>query len=411
MTARARTVIARRAASLAILGLAVGLVAGCAGPPSDAGGREVASASPRRGAFERTIMLTGELEAVRSVAIKAPQTTLFQMRIQFMAEEGEVVQAGDPLLTFDSSALVAQVDDLESRILDARTQVVAKRAEMASSLKDLEIEVAERAHAAEQARLLAAVEPDVLARKTWAERQLQASKAARELDETRERIRLTRERGQAELDVLIIQAAKLEQDLRAAQEGLDLLTIRAPSPGIVVHERRQESQQRYQEGDSCWPGQEILRLPDLSEMRVVFAVAEVDVPLLRPGQPVTMELDALPGRPIEGSIESIPSMAVKRADDSKITIFRVRAALAETWADEMKPGMSVRGTVVVERHEDVPLVRRDAVRVDADGTWWWPATAPPGRALSFTPLSRNATDYLLAPEDHARMQALGKEGA
>ena len=46
-------------------------------------------------------LLRGELRAVRSIAVKAPETNIFQMRIQFMAEEGSQVEPGDPLLDFD----------------------------------------------------------------------------------------------------------------------------------------------------------------------------------------------------------------------------------------------------------------------------------------------------------------------
>ena len=49
----------------------------------------------QRGDFERALLLTGELPAVNSIAIKAPQTNVFQMRIQFMAEEGSFIKQGE----------------------------------------------------------------------------------------------------------------------------------------------------------------------------------------------------------------------------------------------------------------------------------------------------------------------------
>src|SRR5512134_3581562 len=66
-------------------------------------GSPVAAKIVTRGNFERELLLTGEIEAVRSLAIKSPQTAIFQMRIQFMAEEGSVVKEGEPLLDFDNS--------------------------------------------------------------------------------------------------------------------------------------------------------------------------------------------------------------------------------------------------------------------------------------------------------------------
>ena len=52
---------------------------------------------------------------------------------------------------------------------------------------------------------------------------------------------------------------------------VDLLTIEAPTDGLVVYASRERSTAKWQEGDSCWPGQTLMRLPDLSEMQVVLA--------------------------------------------------------------------------------------------------------------------------------------------
>lgn len=357
-----------------------------------------------RGDFERTLLLTGELEAVRSISVKSPQTSIWQMRIQFMAEEGSTVRKGDPLLDFDNSSLADKVRELETQILDAETQIVAKRSELASTLKDLEIELAETEYEYERAKVEATIDPEVLSRKEYNERRLAYEKADKELGEVRQRVEKTRASGTAELDVLIINRDKLRKDLQSAENDLDLLSIRAPADGLVVYERRQRSTLKFQEGDSCWPNEGIIQLPDLTEMRVEFMVHEVDAPLLEVGMPVTVSLDAFPGRVISGRIEHIPSMAVKPTDDSDIAVFRIKASLDETWVGEMKPGMSVLGRVVVERMKDVPRIARQAVRFD--GTEYWVDPVPGGGAASvqrIQPLDRNASWYVLSEEEYARL--------
>jgi multidrug efflux pump subunit AcrA (membrane-fusion protein) len=395
-----------RTVSTACLAALAGMLAACGAPQRAASAGEPLPVPPgviASGDFIRELLLTGELEAVRSIAIKAPQTAIFQMRIQFMAEEGTLVRKGEPLLTFDSSALVAQSVDLENSILDAETQIVAKRSELESALKDLEIELAEKQYEHDRTKLEAGVDPDVLSRKAYSERQLAFSTATRELEETHHRIDLTRERGQAELDVLVINRDKLRKDHLSAQQGLQLLTIEAPSDGLVVYEMREGTTLRYQEGDSCWPGQGIMRLPDLTEMQVVFFVNEVDAPLLTEGMPVKVALDAFPGRQLDAVIRRVPSMAIKRNEESKIAIFKVVASLSETWVGEMKPGMSVRGTVVVESQKDVPLIAREAVRFDGQDHWLRPAR-PGDPEHRFEPVSRNASHYWISREQLAALQ-------
>jgi len=320
------------------------------------------------------------------------------MRIQFMAEEGSRVRKGDPLLGFDNAALADQVRDLETRILDAETQVVAKRSELASTLKDLEIELAQKEYERERSRLDAEIDPDVLSRKEYGERQLAYTKAQEELDEVKERVELTHERGEAELDVLIIERDRLQGDIASTRDGLSLLSILAPADGLVVYETRPGTTLPFQEGDSCWPGQGVLQLPDLSEMQVMFHVSEVDAPLLAPGTAVEISLDAYPDQVLPGTIGEIPSMAVKRSDTSKVAIFKVPAKLSGSWAGEMKPGMSARGRVVLERVPDAWLVRRDAV-MQVEGKHYLRRPGPDGQDLPgdvVEVLARNTLFYRVA---------------
>jgi HlyD family secretion protein len=363
-----------------------------------------------RGDFHRELLLTGELEAVHAITVSAPQTSIFQMRIQFLAEEGEMVSKGAPLLDFDNSALSDRVLDLETQILDAETQVVAKANEIQSALKDLEIELAEREFEYGKTKLDASIEEGILSRKEYGERELAYTKAERELVETKDRMKQTVERGGAELDVLTIQRDKLQHDLLSAQKDLELLSIKAPSDGLVIYHKRQGSNVRFKEGDSCWPGQGILSLPDLSEMQVGFSVNEVDARLLEVGMPVEITMDSFPEKKLTGIILQIPSMAVNREDDSKVRIFKVVASLSETLAEVMKPGMSVLGRVVVDRQHDVPLVARHAVRFD--GTEYSVRrpedNATTTEGVTIHPVARNSLYYMLDDETDAEaIVALG----
>jgi len=391
---------------IGLLALAAAACSGSVGPGR--GGAQAAAIAPAsvvRGPFQRELLLTGELEAVRSVNIKAPQTAIFQMRIQFMAEEGSVVSAGDPILDFDNSALAAQFQELETQILDAETQIIAKQSELASDLKDLEIEVAEKEYEYKKTKVDASIDPMVLSRKDFSERSLALEKATEELEETRERIELTRDRGKAEVDVLTIDRDKLRKNLLSVQNDLRFLAIKAPTDGLVVYEERPGTTLRFQEGDSCWPGQGVLHLPDLSEMQVAFTVNEVDAPLIAEGMDVRISLDAFPGRELMGEIRHVPSMAVKRSETSKIAIFKVIARLEETWVGEMKPGMSVLGRVVVESLEDAPLVARGAVRFDGTSYWLRAGASgePDADPVEVHPESRNVSHYLLSEAEYARL--------
>lgn len=390
-----------RAAVVALAGL---ILLGCSTDPRNTPGGETLGgrAILERGSFETELLLSGELEAVRSIEIKSPQTALFQLRLLFLAEEGMTVQSGDPLIGFDDSSLADRVRVLESQILNAEIAILSAANQLASQMKDLEIELAEKTFERDRSRLLAEIDAEVLSRKEYSERQLARTKAEEALVESGERMDLTRARGETQSEVLRIDREKKTKDLQTARGDLALLSITAPGAGLVVYATRSRTTMKYQEGDSCWPGQVLMTLPDLSEMKVVFSVNEVDAPRLQIGMPVEIGLDAFPGRTLRGRIEHIPSMAVRRNETSRIAIFRIEAELDETWADDqMKPGMSARGRIVIETWEDAPLVARAAV--ETDGTNYWLRLA--GKRLPIEPLARNATHYLLSEDSWAKLSA------
>lgn len=378
-----------------------------AGGPAAKGSTDIATSKGRldpapplfRGDFEEEVLLTGELKAVRARTIVAPETSIFQMRIQYLPEEGSEVKQGAPLVDFDNTALADRVQDLETRILDAETQIAAKRSELATSLMDLEIERTQKKYEADKAVVRAAIDPEVVSRKEFAERQFEKRKALMELAEVQERIDRTHSKGQAELDVLIIDKEKLERDLLSTRKDLEILSVKAPQDGLVVYEYREGSQLKWREGDNVWPGQPVVSLPDLSEMEVLFSVSEVDAPRLRAGMPLRITIDSVPQRELSGRIVEIPSMAVTRDSDSRVRIFRIRSTLSETIHGVMKPGMSVLGRVSLGRRAGALLVAREAVT--QDGTRYRITKRNGGSAAAeqqeIHPVGRNATHYLLEP--------------
>ena len=372
------------------------VLSGCSGTSSEvAASSDVTAPALHRGDFQRELLLTGELEAVQSLSIKSPQTSQFQMRIQFMAEEGSIVEPGEPLVDFDNSSLADQVRTLEIQIPRSRDPD-RHRPQRAGQLAERPGDRAGRSGVrGKPGRARGVDRPCRRLAQEYSERKLTHEKAERELNETQGRIELTRKRGTARLEVLEIERDKLQKDLISAETDLNLLSIKAPAQGLVVYQKRPQTTLRFQEGDSCWPGQEVIQLPDLSEMQVVFWVNEVDAPLLEVGDSVRVNLDAFPGRALEGTVRLVPSMAVRRSPTSKIAMFKVIATLSETWVGEMKPGMSTLGRLVIEDREDAPLVARAAVSFDGE-TY---------RLLTdereIHPVARNESDYLLTEEEFA----------
>jgi membrane fusion protein (multidrug efflux system) len=133
----------------------------------------------------------------------------------------------------------------------------------------------------------------------------------------------------------------------AAQARLSDTYIKAPFSGHV-------GLRRVSLGTLISPGTVITTLDDVSSMKVDFAVPDLYVGELRPGQLVTAHSNAYPGRMFEGKVVSIDS----RIDPATRAVI-VRAVVPNRDA-ALKPGMFLTVDLSKERR-DALLVPEEAL--------------------------------------------------
>jgi len=133
-----------------------------------------------------------------------------------------------------------------------------------------------------------------------------------------------------------------------AQARLAKTELRAPFTGIV-------GLRRVSVGDYVTPGQHLVNLESIAPLKADFRVAETNLLLIKEGQPIRVEVGALPGKSFTGSVYAIDP----RIDESGRSIV-IRARLPN---DEkiLKPGLFARVTLVVEEREDAILVPEEAL--------------------------------------------------
>lgn len=148
--------------------------------------------------------------------------------------------------------------------------------------------------------------------------------------------------------------ADAEED--SARARLEDHTIRAPYDGSVV-------ERLVQVGEAVNVNQPVVRMVDLSRLRVVFYVNERDVPNFEPGTVIKVRLPAAPGRVFEA-----PVVHVARASDEDTRLFRVEAELPN--ADlSLRGGLTGEGSAVVGLYRDQLFVPTACVRLEGDGAY------------------------------------------
>ena len=94
------------------------------------------------------------------------------------------------------------------------------------------------------------------------------------------------------------QAQELKTALAKAERDLSFTVIRAPIDGVIGN-------RAMQVGDFVQTGQRLASLVPLSDVYIDANFKETQLARLRPGQPVSISVDALSSRAIKGTVASV----------------------------------------------------------------------------------------------------------
>ncbi len=146
--------------------------------------------------------------------------------------------------------------------------------------------------------------------------------------------------------------------LDIAKQRLEDATVRAPVEGIVIEKDVALGQVITSATSSFGGGTTILKMADLTKVRMRALFNETDIGSVQPGQQATVTVDAYPDRPFRGNVEKIEPQAVVQ---QSVTMFPVLVTL-NNQEGLLKPGMNGEASVLVDRRENVIAVPNDAVR-------------------------------------------------
>jgi HlyD family secretion protein len=350
----------------------------------------------KRGSVKKTLLLDGELRAVRSRTIFGG-STWDDVKIVYMPPEGTVVKAGDLVLELDSTNTLNKIKDTDEKIVAAENEIVRVKSQHESALRDLEVELSKLWLAYEQAKLKAKVPNEVVSRREFQEAQLALEKGKTEYENHLNKIEQKKQEQAAELQVKIIEKEKLKVQLDQAKSDLDGMKIKAPTDGMVLYNDHWNERRKLQIGDLVWPGWPVVQLPDLTEMEVLAQVNEVDGPRLSIGSRAEVKLDSYPDKMITGEIKDISQTAIKANRMAKAKIFRVTISLDQTLKEIMKPGMSALVSVTIGETQPNLLVPRATVKFDGERALVTRIeSADARREVAVTVLAADGLSYLVA---------------
>jgi HlyD family secretion protein len=151
---------------------------------------------------------------------------------------------------------------------------------------------------------------------------------------------------------------KARTNLSIARVRLQDATVTAPANGTIIERPVSVGMVISSATSSASGGTTILRMADLSNVRMRSFVNETDIGNVKPGQTATVTVDAYPNRRFVGIVERVDPQAIVQ---SSVTMFPVLVSLNNS-DGALKPGMNGQVVMDIARKDDVLAVPSDAIR-------------------------------------------------
>ena len=172
----------------------------------------------------------------------------------------------------------------------------------------------------------------------------------------------------ANADAAVIKA---RTNLSIARVRLEDATVTAPTNGTVIERPVSVGTVITSATTSASGGTTILKMADLTKVRMRAFVNETDIGNVKPAQTATVTVDAFPNRRFVGLVEKVEPEAVVQ---SSVTMFPVLVSLNN--ADgALMPGMNGQVVMDILRKDNVLAVPSDAIRNARDAATVAPVLA------------------------------------
>lgn len=339
---------------------------------------DVPATSVKRGDVTFTIVARGELQGGNTQMLTVPMTGGQPAAITTLRQNGEMVNAGDTVVQFDTTEQEFRLREAEADLAEADQQIVQAKAEA-------EAKEEETRYALLQAQAnvkLAEIEMqrnEILPRLIVRQNEL-ALEAARDQLQKIEKD-LENRMATARSGIAIQEAAKAKAQVKAdtARRNIEAMTLKAKAPGYAAIQQNDEGNLRwgmylppYQVGDIARPGKAVAQIPDLSNWEATARIGELDRGHIAVGQPAELTVVAAPGQSMRGKIKIIGGTAGPPWDrhfDCRVSI--------ESPVAELRPGMSVEMRIVTGTRKGVTWIPAQAL-FEAEGRKYVYVKTPDG---------------------------------
>ncbi|MDD5064788.1 MAG: efflux RND transporter periplasmic adaptor subunit [Phycisphaerae bacterium] len=182
--------------------------------------------------------------------------------------------------------------------------------------------------------------------------------------------------AEADLKAKESEFQRQKDKLKKNEEQIAKTKIYAPADGLVIYATSAKTQgwrgnqEPLIEGREVREQEELIYLPTATAVKAVVKVHETSLQKVKPGLPVVVTVDALPGKTFTGRVEKIAPLPDGQMIwmNPDLKVYNTEVYL-DGEGDYLRTGMSCKAEIIIEEYDDVMYIPVQAVlRVGGEPT-------------------------------------------
>ena len=329
---------------------------------------ENGSAVAARGDFSVLVEAGGTLEAAIYYEMGPPSVKdVWNYNLTWMVPEGALVKAAQVVARFDAQELEDRLRDDRAELETVTQEKEKEQRELEIQLKQLDLDLVEAQAEVEKVSVEASVPDELVPALELAETRRRKALAEERVVFLKAKLQFQRDLVRSKLKLLDVKKQRIEQKIEYFSNARKKFEVKAPIDGVVLYIPKHNGG-RWEIGERVWMMHKILKVADISTLRVDVKVLEVDAARIKIGQPARVAVDALPGQEVQTRVAEVGRMVHERSIQDSTKVFDVYLPLAEL-NEAMRPGMSVTVAIQVARQADAVIIPVGAVISTRRGTF------------------------------------------
>ncbi len=313
-------------------------------------------------AYTLQVGADGELTGLEMKQVQAPRIPRGSLKIAWLEKEGTIVAAGAPIVRFDNSDALLNLQQNQNTVATYESRISKSREDGRSqeevfridrNAAELDLNYSER-----QIR----EDEEIFSRWEIEESIMSAALAKYKKGNIERRSSLNRTLSDADLNILGIESKKAGAEVKMAEQTLSSLEVPSPAAGVVLYKRIGWGRM-VEVGTEVWPGMTLLEIADLNKFQGKLNVVESDIAGVEPGKKVRVDLDSFPGYQVMGTVTKVATAAQQfnRDDPRKYFVCDVVMDVPLDMMHRLKPGMKIRGEIEIANRPNSIVLPKSAL--------------------------------------------------